>query len=511
MPTRLLFILALVILALPLTPLPVSAADRTATIIHGGNLRREPRVAPQTVIGQVCPGDRMTVTRTSVEGQTTWAYGTLTTLAAACDPARVPTGTAGWLSMTLLKLEAASVAPTATPAAPAAPAATPVAPAAPSAPTNEQLTLGNPSGATADPGQPNNYLIVRDQYALSYSRDRGIPTWVSWHLAAADLGTTTRYSGSFITDNTLPTGWYRVTHNDYVGSGYDRGHMTPSGDRTASEEANEATFILTNVLPQAPANNQGPWEKLETHARDLVTQGNELYLLAGGTGSQSSLAGGKLTVPAATWKLIVVLPAATGNDVARITAQTTVIAVWMPNSAAVRDQLWTAYTTTARCLEERTGLQFLTAVPASVRTALLGAGCGAADTTPTTPAQPTARPVPTAAPAPSAVATPAQITIPQIVYNPPGDDLVGEYVLLRNGGGSLATLTGWTLRDVANHVYPFPNFTLAAGAEVRLWTKAGRNDASNLYWGQKQAVWNNEGDTAILSDAKGREVTRFHY
>ena len=512
MPTRLLFILALVILALPLAPLPVIAADRTATIIHGGNLRREPRIAPQTVIGQVCPGDRMSITRTSVVGQTTWAYGTLTALAAACDPARVPKGTVGWLSMTLLKLDTASTAPTATPVAPVAstvPAATPVAPVAtPVASTSEQLALGNPSGATADPGQPNNYLIVRDQYALSYSRDRGIPTWVSWHLAAADLGTTTRDSGAFITDNTLPAGWYRVTHNDYANSGYDRGHMTPSGDRTASEEANEATFILTNVLPQAPASNQGPWEKLESSARDLVTQSNELYLLAGGTGSQSTLAGGKLSDPAATWKLIVVLPAATGNDVARITAQTTLIAVWMPNSAAVRDQLWTTYTTTVRCLEERTGLQFLTAVPASVRTALLGAGCGAAEPT---PIKPTAPPVPTTTPVPSAVATPAQITIPYIVYNPPGDDLVGEYVPLRNGGGSPATLTGWTLRDAANHVYTYPAFTLAAGAEVRLWTKAGRNDASNLYWGQKQAVWNNEGDTAILRDAKGREVARFHY
>jgi hypothetical protein len=60
--------------------------------------------------------------------------------------------------------------------------------------------------------------------------------------------------------------------------------------------------------------------------------------------------------------------------------------------------------------------------------------------------------------------------------------------------------------------YTFPAFTLAARAEVRVWTKAGGNDAANLYWGRAQAVWNNSGgDTAILHDASGSEVSRYSY
>lgn len=55
-------------------------------------------------------------------------------------------------------------------------------------PQSRHLALGNPSWAVADPTQPTNYLISRDQDALSYHRDRGIPNWVSWHLEAADLG-----------------------------------------------------------------------------------------------------------------------------------------------------------------------------------------------------------------------------------------------------------------------------------------------------------------------------------
>ncbi len=366
-------------------------------------------------------------------------------------------------------------------------------------PLSLHLTLGNPSGAVADPAQPANFLILRNQYALAYQRDRGIPLWVSWHLDAADLGATERYTGQFITDMALPKGWYRVTHDDYTGSGYDRGHMAPSADRTASEQDNEATFLLTNVLPQTPESNRGAWEQLEAYARTLVGQGNELYIIAGSAGTQGTLAGGKLTIPAATWKLMVVLPAATGDDLARISAQTRVLAVWMPNTAAMKDQAWATTTTTVRCLEERTGLQFLTALPTAVRTALAGPGCGT--TVPTVPAVPTA----------GVVLTSPTITIVQVIADPPGDDLAGEAVVLQNDGTRPVALTGWTLRDQANTTYTFPTFTLAAGAKVTVWVKAGTDDARNLYWGRGQAVWNNTGDTAILSDAAGTEVARYNY
>ncbi|MCC9168642.1 hypothetical protein [Pontibacter harenae] len=39
----------------------------------------------------------------------------------------------------------------------------------------EQQLLGNPSGATSDVGNYNNFLMLRPQYALSYSRERGTP------------------------------------------------------------------------------------------------------------------------------------------------------------------------------------------------------------------------------------------------------------------------------------------------------------------------------------------------
>lgn len=398
---------------------------------------------------------------------------------------------------------------------------------------SRHLALGNPSNAVSDPNQPANYLIVRDQYALSYSRDRGIPNWVSWHLQASDLGPVDRYEGRFFTDTSLPQGWYRVTHDDHERP-YDRGHMTPSADRTATEADNEATFILTNVLPQHSANNQGLWRLLEDYARDLVAEGNEIYIISSGNGSLGTLADGKLTIPAVVWKVMLVLPAGEGDDAARVTTQTRVIAVWTPNDASVQGRDWEEYQVSAQCVEERTGYDFFAAVSDEVEAVIEGASCVTAGderlylpklsngaTAPTPTATTTASPTPTTTVSPTATATSTPTTTPpagttnveivSIDYNPPGEDLAGEYVLLRNTGTSAANMTGWTLRDLANNSYTFPAFSLATGAEVRLWTRGGTNDNSNLYWGRTQAVWNNDGDTAILRDAGGSEVDRFSY
>jgi endonuclease G len=403
------------------------------------------------------------------------------------------------------------------------------------------LTMGNPSAAVANVAQPHNYLIERTQYALSYDRDRGIPNWSSWHLQASDLGAAARYSGNFITDTSLPTGWYQVKHSDYTGSGYDRGHMTPSADRTASDADNQATFLLTNIVPQAPTLNQGLWAQLEDYARTLVGQGDELYIISGGYGTKGTLANGNLTIPAATWKVMLVLSAADGDDVARVTAQTQVIAVWTPNDATTQGKAWTDYTTTVACVQQRTGLNFFAPVDDAVEVAIEGASCPdslthdvylplvvrAGEATPVTTTPVTTTPVTTTPVTTTPVTTtpvtttpvtvtpttptPASITITAIDYAPT-TGATDEYVVIHNGGGSAADMTNWTLRDLANNTYIFPAFSLAAGTDVKVWTKAGANDAGNLYWGRGTAVWNNTGgDTAILQDANGTEITRYSY
>jgi endonuclease G len=174
------------------------------------------------------------------------------------------------------------------------------------------LRMGNPSNAGSS---YSNLLLSKSQYAVSYNCYRGTPNWVSWQLNNSWLGSAPRQD-DFRADTTLPSGCYQVSSSDYTGSGFDRGHMAPSADRTNTVTNNSATFLMTNMIPQAPDNNQGVWANLESYCRDLVVnQGKELYIISGsygtgGTGSngtRSTIANGNVTVSARTWKVIVVL------------------------------------------------------------------------------------------------------------------------------------------------------------------------------------------------------------
>ena len=254
---------------------------------------------------------------------------------------------------------------------PATPTATSVSNDA--ATRDSNLTMGNPSGAVTDAtNYPNNYLMSKTQYTLSYSRDKGKPNWVSWHLSSAWLGSTPRQD-NFASDATLPTGWFRATSTSYTGSGFDRGHNCPSADRTGSVADNSATFLMTNMMPQASVNNQQTWAGLENYARTLVNAGNEVYIICGsyGTGGTgvngyfTTIASGKITVPSNCWKVIVVLPEGTG-DASRVTTATRVIAINTPNTTAI-GTAWGSYRTSVDAIEAATGYDILSAVNATVQ------------------------------------------------------------------------------------------------------------------------------------------------
>ncbi len=238
------------------------------------------------------------------------------------------------------------------------------------------LALGNPSGAATDAtNYPNNYLLVKSQYTMSYNRDQGKPNWVSWHLSSAWLGSTARQD-NFAADASLPSSWYHVGSTSYSGSGFDRGHNCPSADRTGSVADNTATFLMSNMMPQAPTNNQQTWAGLENYARTLVNAGNELYIVAGsygkgGTGSNGSattIDNGRVTVPSNCWKVLVVLPVGT-SDVSRITTSTRVIAVNMPNTNSI-STAWGSYRTTVNAIEAATGYDLLSAVSTTIQSSI---------------------------------------------------------------------------------------------------------------------------------------------
>ena len=233
-----------------------------------------------------------------------------------------------------------------------------------------QMQLGNPSNATENASNRSHYLIQRTVQALDYNDELGEANWASWDLTANDIGSAGR-SPAFITDTTLPAGFTRVTSADYTNSGFNRGHLCPSADRTRNDTDNALVFYMSNIVPQTADNNQGPWVGFETYCRTLATSGNELLIIAGGSGYTSSrIPSGKAAIPGHLWKIAVVVPPGSGTALTRITSITRVIAIKIPNVSGIRNNPWTQYVTSASQLEADTGFTFFTALPPSLAAAL---------------------------------------------------------------------------------------------------------------------------------------------
>lgn len=248
------------------------------------------------------------------------------------------------------------------------------APSSPPPPAGAQATSGSVHLALGSPRAVNpgdEYLMLKPQYALSYNRQRNVANWVSWNLDASYFGSTPRHKGKFLVDSSLPSGFYHVEDRDYAGSGFDRGHMVRSEERTRTTEDNAATFLLPNVLPQRHDLNAGPWLRLEDYCQALSQkEGKELYITAGGLFSaQPETIGHGVAVPDDCFKIVVVLER--GQGLSDVTTSTRVIAVIMPNTTGILDEPWGQYRTSVSEIERRSGFSFLALVPEPARRALV--------------------------------------------------------------------------------------------------------------------------------------------
>lgn len=120
-------------------------------------------------------------------------------------------------------------------------------------------------------------VLDHGSFTVVYDSTLLIPTQADWVLDRQFLGRSSREpSWRFIEDSRVPAP--RATHSDYTHSGYDRGHMCPAADRSASTELLRSTFIMTNVCPQTPALNRGLWKRLEEGCRRIAASGRRLAI-----------------------------------------------------------------------------------------------------------------------------------------------------------------------------------------------------------------------------------------
>ena len=242
----------------------------------------------------------------------------------------------------------------------------------PKAPANRNIRYGMPGEAKADPASTTAFLIDRPQYVQSYNDKTKTANWACWQLVAKDIGRVAR--GSFEADKGLPKEFAPIEFGTYTGSGFDRGHLVPSKDRSDTEANNDAVFLMTNIVPQSAACNQKGWERFERYCRELAEDGKELYIAAGPHGIGGTAGGAKkltigknapfVTVPAHVWKVVLVLEKGTNP-----TKSARTIAVWMPNDDTVTED-WASYRVSVAEVEKKTKLKFFPLVPDEVAEAI---------------------------------------------------------------------------------------------------------------------------------------------
>jgi DNA/RNA endonuclease G (NUC1) len=242
----------------------------------------------------------------------------------------------------------------------------------------DHLSFGAPTGGTAD-----TVRVARAQFVSSYNVNRRQPNWVSWNLNATQFGAADRCN--CFTDEPLVPLAARSYDWDYRGSGYDRGHMVQSESRTSTYQENATTFLLSNIIPQASANNQGPWLKLELYLDSLVQHaGKEVYVVAGGqfAATPPTLKGeGRVAIPDYTWKAALILDAGEGLADVLTSGDVEVIAVRIPNltganatsgdpafagtgtgGGTIYGNPWQLYITTVDSIEATTGYDLFAAL-----------------------------------------------------------------------------------------------------------------------------------------------------
>lgn len=170
----------------------------------------------------------------------------------------------------------------------------------------------HPGGAAPDITRPQLASQTRElcfrEYSVLYSGISRTPLAAAEHLTRERVQDARRLQrqNAFHDEDRLPPD-QRARLSDYARSGYDRGHMAPSGDM-ATPEGQAESFSLANMVPQAPGSNRCLWEGIESAVRDLALHEGEVWVLTGPIfqGEELQRLNQRVLVPTSLYKAVYV-------------------------------------------------------------------------------------------------------------------------------------------------------------------------------------------------------------
>lgn len=149
--------------------------------------------------------------------------------------------------------------------------------------------------------------IQHIMYTTVFSRSLYYPVLVQWIDTKNRVECTNELprKNEFGPDPLLFT--YTNLDKDYVGSGFDRGHLCPAADNECDgEQVEKECFYFSNMGPQKHSTNAGDWKSAETMTRNTAIKYDSVYVWAGYYGNSGKKIG-RITVPTQCWKVIYVV------------------------------------------------------------------------------------------------------------------------------------------------------------------------------------------------------------
>lgn len=217
----------------------------------------------------------------------------------------------------------------------------------------EVVTAPPPARSAAPYGEPagRDLQVLRNiGYTVGYDNALPGPRWASYRVFPSPDVRRERPS-AFRTDKRTSA---LVSTQEFVRSGYDRGHMAPNYAISLcyGEEAQKETFLLSNIQPQLHALNAGLWKDLELRvAKRYVERYGEVWVQVGPVVSEPPARKvGRLPVPSAFWMVI--------SEYEQKEHGLRAIAYLVPHEEVWRDKELARHVVSIRRIETLTGLDF---------------------------------------------------------------------------------------------------------------------------------------------------------
>lgn len=146
-------------------------------------------------------------------------------------------------------------------------------------------------------------VLKHKEYTSHFSKSKKYPVMVEWWETKAKTGCLNPIprKDAFQLDPQLSK--ETDIKADYIGSGYDRGHMSPAASNQCQTiDVQIESFYMSNMAAQTHRLNAGDWKSLEVLTRELANKHDSVHIWAGNIGEIKRI--GRVAVPKQCWKVV---------------------------------------------------------------------------------------------------------------------------------------------------------------------------------------------------------------